>query len=234
MNQEEESIDHGIPIKSFHHSSFALPFVSGSNKKGGGKHQISSHLSAYIMFRVPSKATYFPGNRQPRILNGVLKRNDFAAGRQNAERTSASVPTTNVPTHIYIYIHVRMPTYTYTTERERAMTRVEKDGRGPRGKSFTVKIPRVFQDDRLNAVLNEPRVFLVLVQLARMTLLKLMPHERARPYTKLVRLLPVEKFIDRVHTEIDRQRERTSKLLPVFPPSAHPSSAPVYFTQNKS
>lgn len=39
------------------------------------------------------------------------------------------------------------------------MTRVEKDGRGPRGKSFTVKIPRVFQDDRLNAVLNEPRVF---------------------------------------------------------------------------
>lgn len=56
-----------------------------------------------------------------------------------------------------------MPIYTYTTERERAMTRVEKDGRGPRGKSFTVKIPRVFQDDRLNAVLNEPRVFLVLV-----------------------------------------------------------------------
>lgn len=66
-------------------------------------------------------------------------------------------------TYIFIYIYVRMPIYAYTTERERAMTRVEKDGRGPRGKSFTVKIPRVFRDDRLNAVLNEPRVFLVLV-----------------------------------------------------------------------
>lgn len=118
MNQEEASIDHGIPIKSFHHSSFALPFVSGSNKKGGGKHQISSHLSAYIMFRVPSKATYFPGNRQPRILNGVLKRNDFAAGRQNAERTSASVPTTNVPTHIYIFIYTYVCLYMHIQQRK--------------------------------------------------------------------------------------------------------------------
>lgn len=232
MNQEEASIDHGIPIKSFHHSSFALPFVSGSNKKGGEKHQISSHLSAYIMFRVPSKATYFPGNsnfewgiKAKRFRGWTTKCGTHICIRTHDQCAYA---------YIYIYIHVRMPTYTYTTERERAMTRVEKDGRGPRGKSFTVKIPRVFQDDRLNAALNEPRVFLVLVQLARMTLLKLMPHERARPYTKLVRLLPVEKFIDRVHTEIDRQRERTSKLLPVFPPSAHPSSAPVYFTQNKS
>lgn len=35
-----------------------------------------------------------------------------------------------------------------------------------------------------------------------MTLLKLMPHERAHPYTKAVRLLPAEKFIERVHTKM--------------------------------
>lgn len=71
------------------------------------------------MLRVPSKATYFPGNRQPRILNGVLKRNDFAAGRQNAERPSASAPTTNAPTYIYIYIHIYMYAYIHVEQREK-------------------------------------------------------------------------------------------------------------------
>lgn len=72
------------------------------------------------MFRVPSKATYFPGNRQPRILNGVLKRNDFAAGRQNAERPSASVPT-----HTYTCIYTHTRTRREERERERAMTRAK-------------------------------------------------------------------------------------------------------------
>lgn len=35
-----------------------------------------------------------------------------------------------------------------------------------------------------------------------------MPHERAQPYTKLVRLLPVEKFIDHGQQERESKRER--------------------------
>lgn len=45
-----------------------------------------------------------------------------------------------------------------------------------------------------------------------MTLLKLMPHERARPYTKAVRLLPAEKFIGRVHTKMGPGRAVKSKF----------------------
>ena len=41
-----------------------------------------------------------------------------------------------------------------------------------------------------------------------MTLLKLMPHERAQPYNKLVRLLPVEKFIDHGQQERESEKER--------------------------
>lgn len=40
-----------------------------------------------------------------------------------------------------------------------------------------------------------------------------MPHERARSYTKAVRLLPAEKFIGRVHTKMGPSSTVKSKFL---------------------
>lgn len=62
-----------------------------------------------------------------------------------------------------------------------------------------------------------------------MTLLKLMPHEGVRSYTKLVQLLPVEKFIDRRRTrEASFSRKmkpgRTFVVFPLTPPTYPPSS----------
>ena len=103
------------------------------------------------MFRVRGQSgpTYFPGNGQPRILNGVLKRNDFAAGRQNAANTDLRVCVC-----VCVCARVVMPARAGSGGKKE-----ERENGGPRGKSFAVKIPRIFQDDRLNAVLNEPRLF---------------------------------------------------------------------------
>lgn len=51
-----------------------------------------------------------------------------------------------------------------------------------------------------------------------MTLLKLMPCERASPYTKAVRLLSTEKFIGRVHTKMGLSPTVKSKFS--HPPRA--------------
>lgn len=143
-------------IKSFHHFWFILPLFQVYVKlgwEGVRFRRICSHILCFA-FR-PKRRRTFQGTDSLRILNGVLKRNDFAAGRQNADCLSASVRRSCVCTCAAIPVRGRK----CARESEREEGRQREKDRDPRGKSFTVKIPHIFQDDRLNAVLNEPRLF---------------------------------------------------------------------------